>query len=273
MTPLIEPQFRWVLEHLRVPQSVGPSSIMLMGDGPLHWTEWRDALFAQGRDVYFPDQYHATLLVGRRDWSKALILDLLEARRGMKVRIVSQEMMLAWLTTRQNPFDDTPGRIRELWGDHPVYRFLDGVDGDGPGFDWPSLTVPEEPVDDPTVLVGGWGAGLLSAAGYRVGADGEHAPTRRAALRRAYESDAVLADLPEAKRAHCGNARSWRRLEVIATAIAKQYWLGRSREERALANFHWEQDLYWLRAEFYQSDRDARRWCDWPRLDAPEAEG
>ena len=99
MTPLIEPQFRWVLEHLRVPQNVGPSTIMLMGDGPLHWTEWRDALFAQGRDVYFPDQYHATLLVGRRNWSKALILDLVEARQGLKVRIVSQEMMLAWLTT------------------------------------------------------------------------------------------------------------------------------------------------------------------------------
>ena len=260
-------QFSWVLEHLRVPQNVGPASIMLMGDGPLAWTEWRSVLASHDRDVYFPDQYHATLLVGRENWSKTLILDLLEARRGLKVRIVSQEMMLAWLATRRDPFDDTPERIRELWGDHPVYRFLDGSDDDGPGFDWPSLEVPDVTDDSPTALIGGWGAGLLSAAGYRVGADGEYVPDRHAALRRAYESTAALEELPEAKRAHCGSAESFRRLEVIVNSIAKQYRLARSRPERALACNHWEQDLIWLRSQFYQSNREARRWFDWPTLD------
>ncbi|WP_434480120.1 hypothetical protein [Gemmatimonas sp.] len=269
MTALTDSQFRWILEHLRVPQNVGPTSIMLMGDGPLDSTEWQRALFALGHDVYFPDQYHATLLVGRRNWSKQILLDLLEARRGLKVRIVSQEMMLAWLATRRDPFDDAPEHVRELWGDHPVYQFLDDGDGDGPGFDWPSLDVQDEPEDGSAVL-GGWGVGLLSAAGYRVGGDGEHVPTRHAALRRAYESNAALAKLPEAKRNYCGPAGSLRRLEVIASTMAKQYKLARSRPERALAIHHWEQDLHWLHSQFYLRDRSAKRWFDWPTLDADD---
>jgi hypothetical protein len=243
-------QFRWLLEHLTPPQNVGPSSLMIMGDGPLDAIEWQHALVALNREVYFPDQYLATLLVGRENWSKKIVLDLLEARQGLKVRIVSQEMLLAWFATRQDPFAH-PERLRELWGDHPVYRFLDGL-ADEAGFDWPSLLVPEGSDAHTERPLGGWDAGILSANGYRVGAEATYAPTRR---------EALAAD----RRAHYGAAGSCRRLEAIAHAIARQFKLALPRPEMALARTHWEQDFYWLKNQYDTRCRGGR--FDWPTLD------
>ncbi len=263
---MIADQFSWVLDHLQPPRSVGPSSVMLMGDDPVSCDAWRDKLFALGRHVFFPDQRLATLLVGRRNWSQEVIRELLWARRGLAVRIVSQEMMFAWLATRVNPLDD-PARARVVWGDHPVYRFLD----DEGGFDWPTLTVPDSFNDDPDggdlPPSFGWGDGLLSAAGYRVGGDAKYAPVRRQALRAAYMSNDALDHLPAEKRGAYGMARSWRRLESIAQAIARQYRLAANHpHDRRLAMRHWEQDFLWLRAEFYGNEHVAQEVFDWPTL-------
>lgn len=255
-------QLLWLLDSLDPPQRVGPSSLMIMGDGPLPGIAWRDKLFSLGRDVYFPDQYLATLLVGRENWSKDLIHELLVVRQGLAVRIVSQEMMLGWLATRKNPFDE-PARVREIWGDHPAYRFLD-EDG---RFDWPMLLAPEardERADGPD---GNWGAGLLSAAGYRVGEDADYAPARRAALREAYLRDTALRQLPPYRQHGYGRAGSWRRLEAIAQTIRRQIRLSTNHpDNRARTIWQWTQDFHWLKAEFYDTDRAAPRVFDWPTL-------
>ena len=291
-------QVGWVHDRITPPLQVGPRTLMLHGSGPVPEADWRSRLTAWNRGVYFPDQKLGTRVVGREDLDEATLRTVVANRRGLALRVYTQEMLLAFLVSREDPYEEALTEVRRLWGDHPALAFFDRID-----FDWPTqyvadpdetadawldaLTV-EGPEDAPQVeaapeseapalvarrsesgsgdhdFSGLHENGILSSHGYRVGRAAPRASVRRRALERALEDDA-LSGIAVDRRDGYGEAGSAERLERIAWSIAGLYFRGRRHpNDLTTALNRWAEDLEWLKTEYYSPA--IRRHFNWPRL-------
>ena len=102
--------------------------------------------------------------------------------------------------------------------------------------------------------------GALKHVGYRVGILGKSKPQRLAILRTFFELDAIpILDSPTYV-AEWGSQRSSARLKKMAYSIATfcRFAKGRRRAWMGPAITHWEADLAWLKATFYNGRFDIK---------------
>jgi hypothetical protein len=153
-------------------------------------------------------------------------------------------MLLAYLISYRDPLAENEETIQALAGDHPALSFLEGV-----GFRWPSTLVPSRGsgLFDADLLR----VGYLKYKGYAVGKTGLTASARRRTLRSVY-FDAIPAVFPPHYVDAWGRPASSKRLQKIAESIAA---FCRNSKRKFRPPMHaiedWEEDLAWLKQEFY----------------------
>lgn len=215
-----------------------------MGAGPFTEEDFDDFLYRRGVTVYVNGPETEVLVVGREDWREDDLNELLEKRAGRTLKVYSQEMMVAYLASGRDPFDDEEAALRFGEG-HPALAYLSGV-----GFDWPK-----------TYVAGGDGSfvaelppvGLLKYVGYKVGRNGLGEAERRAILQQVFHAAELPAVSSASYMREWGGPRSGDRLLKMANSIAA-FCRNEKRKlrpsEEAVSD--WEDDLEWLRKTYYR---------------------
>lgn len=237
-----------------------PDRIGTLGSGPFDESDFDEFLEQLGATVASPTPGISVVVAGRTDWEDEDLTSLVFDRAGSTLRVYSQEMLLSWILSAEDPFDESDEFLRHLAGDHPALEFLMDF-----GFDWPTTQVwmgsgPSPDSDWPKI-------GLLRRMGYQVGKTAGRSPAeRRQVLRRVFESN----ELPRVKSAahmrEWGGARSTIRLRKLANALSS-FCKNQKRKERpsSKAIDDWESDLAWAKREFY----DGRFDFEWPGTYTP----
>lgn len=209
--------------------------------------EWRTQLHRIGCQPYFEDAGNGRLIIGRTGWAPDRLREFVRAHAGRELRVYSQEMMLALLSTRHDPLDATSDEILALWGDHPALRFL----ADDVEFDWPQLLVSDS--GDHGIPGGFADIGIRSVFGHSAGRDARTRRSRRAALARAYAQPVPADGLGRLSR-RAGAPKSSTRRRRIAFSMATQIRLDseKTTADMSLALLHWQDDLEWLRETYYE---------------------
>lgn len=221
------------------------------GDGPYSEDEFDDLLEECGiRPTTIDDMDAAVLVLGRDDWDPSDLDAAIEARAGSRLRVYSQEMVIAALAVGDDLFELCDEDELEAFGDgHPALEYLTGL-----GFEWPTteVTVKTRPL-----LIdfdaSGWPAvGVLRQLGYHVGQSGPSANQRRDILSKVLEANLAggVGDDATGYIASWGLPGSMKRLEKTANSIAA---FVRSAKRKTSADYsvaiaEWESDLVWLRA-------------------------
>ncbi len=183
---------------------------------------------------------------------------------NFELRIYTQELFIIWLITGEDPLDNWPeDELLALVADHePMQHVLSHR-----VFTWPEVFTSDGRNDDYEVKTFEWSGSLaeespLAKMGYTVRADGISQLKRREILKAAFSSsqmDRYL--LTEADRKRWGRANTAQRLYSISHLIS---WLaGFQGATKLEAKFKWEDDLKWLKKEFYLSNK--RMSFVWPR--------
>ncbi len=232
-----------------------PDRVAVIGAGPIDHDVLLQILMWVGVNTTPPDKETDVLILGRADWNGQELRALLTARSGQTLKVLSQEMALAWLTTARDPFATDEAVLRTFGADHPGLDHLEQV----LAFSWPTLDVPHSfiPLDGIEAL----DIGYLKWAGYRAGMGAPAASDRRMVLHTCYRVDALPLVFPQWYREQWGPPGSQARLRKIAESIAafcKNQLKKRSPSEAAIE--HWRSDLEWLKAQYY----DGRYTFQWP---------
>lgn len=177
-----------------------------------------------------------------------------------QIRRYSQEMILIWLGTGLNPYEQDPRALAELLK-HPALGYQDPAAFEEllkrlglaipaeEDLHWPSTNA-KAANPHKGIAFEAEDHGLLSHFGYRVG---KKAPTlikRREALEKAI-SQPLLAQFPQSYIQDCGEPNSTKRIQKIITALTAFIRNGKRKgpsHQQAVA--HWEEDLDWLQQKF-----------------------
>jgi hypothetical protein len=223
-----------------------PCNAVTVGSGPFDEAEFDSFLNRSGVTAYPLGTQVETLILGRTNWEPAKLDSHVETFRGRKLRVYSQEMFLAYLSSQRDPHDD--GELLIQFGrGHPALEYLLLW-----GFRWPdTAVVPGAETGTPSDI-GDWPAlGLLKYMGYSVGENGLSVMRRQEILENVFE-----ASLPNVQSreymAQWGIPGSSQRLKKLANTIASFARNARRRNnppEEAIRD--WEYDLAWLRQKFY----------------------
>lgn len=246
--------------------SAGPrpdalAEISTTGSGPLHEDDFDELVWGIGVEVSLPSEDSEILVIGREQWDRSLLEQVLEGRSGLHLRVYSQEMLLAYLISHEDPLDEDEDTVRTIAGDHPALKFLDGV-----GFRWPSTLIPglgDGRFDTNLLEVE---EGYLKYTGYRVGKEGRKRGLGinelRQRLRFAYESKLPPQKFPPDYIREWGHPKSSQRLSKIAESIAAFCRNNKRKKAHSplLAIQDYESDLEWLKREFY----NGRYRFQWP---------
>lgn len=210
------------------------------------WSFFRDlgVTVAGIGNIALPD----VLVLGREDVSKESVLQLLGQLRGERLRICSQEMVLAWAMTGVDP--NERWRTAKTFVDgHPALEMV----AEHVGERWPGT----EPLSNSAGEISGdFGPAKspLRRLGYKVGHSGVSKPKRRAALRKMFmlnQSD-FPGNFSNEHLEEWGSSKSGLRLHKMANKLASSCRNARNRDaDYDLAISHWEDDLAWLKEEFY----------------------
>ena len=105
---------------------VKAGNLHLMGGGPWEHDSFGRLMERQNFSLWeLPDADIAHVIVGRNNWDQRSLLAQIEARKGKKLRIYSQEMWFATLTTGRDPFDSGDrGLLTAFAKGHPALEFL-----------------------------------------------------------------------------------------------------------------------------------------------------
>ena len=191
------------------------------------------------------------LVVGRKpveDFEKHAIQRLLKRRRGEKLRICSQEMLLAWSMTGIDP-NKRPQTVETFIEGHPALtRIKEQLSGRWPGTD----IIPSD--GDGEGDFSGPDKSPLKRLGYSVGKSGKPRSIRRRALRDMYNTarESLPGKYSEAYLNEWGPAESGARLRRMANHIASNCRTFKRRDRSFdLAIDHSESDLQWLKQKYY----------------------
>lgn len=193
------------------------------------------------------------LVVGRKrveDFEKQAVRRLLKRRQGEKLRICSQEMLLAWSLTGVDP-NKRPQTADTFIDSHPgltmIAKLLEGR--------WPGTSVIPSHVEGEGNFSGP-DKSPLKRLGYSVGHNGEPRSIRRDVLRKAYTTERMSfpGEYSSDYLEEWGPAESGVRLERIANHIASNCRTFKRRNGNFdLAIDQWESDLQWLKQKYYNS--------------------
>lgn len=236
----------WLLAKFEAPAE-WPTEMVTVGSGPFEEGEFDECLRALDCALCPVGEDVGVLVVGRSDWEEADINAAIDARRGQKLRVYSQEMIVAYFSGGVDPYDDEKA-LERFAEDHPVFDYLRNC-----WVEWPKTSVPVEGLGghaaDPEWIP----MGPLKLLGYAVGRNGKPTSVRRRILEEAF----TTASLPRAGDAQYmaswGTASSSARLQKMADSIATFARNAKKRRkppEEAIAQ--WEEDLQWLKARFYK---------------------
>jgi hypothetical protein len=188
------------------------------------------------------------VVIGREGWTKHEVDEVIDAHVGCSLRMYSQEMLLSYLATDEDPFYGGNLVLEAFRAGHPGLEFVSQG--------WPGWVQAWVPLD--RSLTGenrrpGFEVeeSPIHVMGYRVGQSGVETGTRRRILRSAFGGP-----LPIVGNRHYmqqwGEPSSPQRLRKIAENIAAYCRIARHRSGamgQAIAD--WESDLAWLKETFY----------------------
>lgn len=255
-TPFSHPRLRnWWFRGAGA-RDLGFNDVSIMGDGPFDADDMDRFLMRTGFDIWVPEDYTEVLILGRENWREKEIQTLLRKRSGYTLRVYSQEMLLAYLISGNDPLENA--KVARLMGKgHPGIEALIAMH-----FEWPTIDVVG--FGGGARIDGTWRSeGFMKAIGYRVGWYADTARGRHRALVRAYQARVPArfgADYAE----YWGPPRTSLRLERMAKFIARQYRLGAGvqHNDYSEALKHWEIDLRWIKKKYYTG----RYRFDWPSI-------
>lgn len=241
----------WFMGSFPVPDGF-PEVVATTGSGPFDEDNFDEILRAAGLEVDQVGANSDVIVVGRTSYSVEAIWQAIESPTVERVRVYSQEMILAFWASTRDPFAMPRESILRFASGHPV---LEELSREWPN--WPSTLVRQD--DESPHLEGEWPQiGVLRAMGYVVGRNGLAETSRREVLSRTY-----LGPLPQVNSpyymADWGDPGTPTRLHRIANSIAA---FSRNAQRRRAANMReaindWNSDLDWLRREYF---RGGFRW-------------
>lgn len=236
----------------------------VVGKNPFNRGKMQSYLWDLGVEAkYLREISRPEVLVLGRSWvedqEEHEVRRLLSQRRGQKLRICSQEMLLAWSMTGTDP-NRRPQTAEPFVEGHPALEMIRAeMEGRWPGTD--PLPSPGSGTGD-----GEYGPdeSPLSRLGYSTGKTGKGRSERRKILRRAYRMALgdFPGDYPEEYIQEWGPAESGKRLKRIADHLAANCRNFKSNRggDYSTAIDQWEQDLKWLKQRYYVSTTYGFRW-------------
>lgn len=253
----------WMLDDASPEQaSVDHGYLSLTGDGPWLDQQIRELMESAGFSLWMlPDADVNHVVVGRYSWDVSALEQQIGEMEGRNLRIYSQEMWFAKLTTGRDPFDSGDHDLLMAFAKgHPALEYL--IDRDAP---WPEVSSRELVVGD-VVVTEGIEFGVSSPLrnfGYQVGgSSGLSVNQRRALLVKFLEAKDLAFDVNSSAeyRSHWGRPRSVQRLFRVASHIKWLIgWQGKS-PYREQANEDWRVDLQWLKKTYYKPNLHKFRW-------------
>lgn len=251
----------WMLRGVEIDVDDFAPKVAFSGDGPFDSA----GLKSSARDLGLRDgkcgarQPAGILIVGRQGWQRDDIERHLESLQDGELFIFPQELWVAALLIRHNPFRDlgdaaTRSALEAFGEGHPVIDWLRGMQ-----FPWPEWNADEDP--PPSDLEQQVEASPLVKLEYRVGkTHGLPTNTRRQILSDAFTSSQLpLADFvygvrPAKRREYMdswGGPRSRTRLRRIAWHLAMLVSMHARLRNHEVAVADWETDLAWLKKQYY----------------------
>ncbi|MCB1093244.1 MAG: hypothetical protein KDL87_17015, partial [Verrucomicrobiae bacterium] len=158
-----------------------PNEVTLAGYGPVSEEQMIGHLDRWGCSVW-PGETE-WVIVGRDDWTPEALDSLIRDREGQSIRIVSQEMFLAAVTSGHDPFAADDEIFLAFAEGHPALEYLINA-----GFEWPHLIEEELPPSPEFFRTNAVEESPLALLGYCVGiTNGLPVRRRREVLRESYE--------------------------------------------------------------------------------------
>jgi len=253
----------WMLDEASPEQAgVEHGYLGLTGEGPWPDQQIREMMESAEFSLWMlPDADIVHVVVGRHSWDVSVLEQQIEAMQGRDLRIYSQEMWFAKLSTGRDPFDSGDHDLLMAFAKgHPALEYL--IDRDDP---WPEVSSGELVMGD-GVFTEGIEFGVNSPLrnfGYQVGvSSGLSVAQRKALLIKFLEAKDLTfdGDASAEYRSHWGRPRSVQRLFRVASHIRWLIgWQGKS-PYREQANEDWRGDLLWLKKTYYKPNLHKFRW-------------
>ncbi|MCS3616301.1 hypothetical protein [Salinibacter ruber] len=188
------------------------------------------------------------LVVGREKVGLNDIRQLLKKKQGERLRICSQEMLLAWAMTGVDP-NSRPETADTFVDEHPILtEITDLLEGKWPGTE----PIPYHGNSEGDIVRPD--TSPLGHLGYSVGHSGENRARRREALRKGFkmEKTSLPGEYSTRYIEKWGPAESGARLKRIADHIATHCRNNKNNPaDYDLAIEQWEADLGWLKKKYY----------------------
>ena len=241
---------KWLVSQFDDPRDrIVPKQVLLIGDGPWPMDDFTDLLQDLGFEVWQNgcDADIEVVIVGRDNWSEAVIDGQIEDRDGESLRIYSQELFVLLLAMQADPLEvTTPDALLKFVDGHPVFDYLLNQE-----FPWPETEFESgAPITASEGFDGEDASSPLYKMGYSVAQQVALSILRRhEILEEAYAEENLPWCISDEYMSDWGDANSRKRLRRIAWHLhlmAKRF----RRHEAALAK--WESDLAWLKKTYYK---------------------
>ena len=240
-------------------EEVVPKKVLLIGDGPWPVDNFTELLNDLGFEVW-QDGCNARIgvvIVGRENWSAAVIDGQIEGRDGDSLRIYPQELFILLLAMQADPlvFADRDALLKFVEG-HPVFEYLFNQE-----FPWPETTFENGP---PATIGEGFDGEDASSPLYKMGYSVAQqlalsALKRREILKKTYAEENLPWCVSDEYMKDWGQPSSRTRLRRIAWHL---HLMTKRFRRHAEAVSRWKSDLDWLKAAYYKPIHRFR----WPSL-------
>lgn len=235
-----------------------------VGSGPWNSNGFMTLLLERGYSLWeLPDSDVVHLVVGREGWDEDELLNQIDLCSGTQLRIYSQEMWMALLTTGRDPFDaEDQTLLEEFAKGHPALEFLQGLD-----VPWPEVS---QNLDHSVTEIDASDFGVsespLHILGYKVGVTSELTVVQRRKILKDCIDHKDLTfsyDSTDEYITKWGRPMSPQRLYRIAVHI-KSMADGRVGKDprKPQARIDWIEDLSWLKMNFAKLHAKRFVWPD-----------
>lgn len=239
--------WEWLLEFFEQVE-LPFSEAFTVGNGPIQEETFDTFLRKRGLNVQdiYNDVDVDTLIVGREEWNPEGLNALIDSRRGQTLKVYSQEMLLSYLMTAQDPYD-SPAILSTFAEGHAALEYLRDE-----GFHWPTTTAVPSAKTGSFSLESSPKESALTALGYKTGLSAPGPQDRRAILKRAFEKKLPFVNSEEYMDGW-GSPKSSKRLQKMANTMAatvRNHKRNRTRDMSMAINER-EADLEWLYKTYY----------------------
>lgn len=230
-------------------ERIVPKKVLLIGDGPWPVGDFTDLLQGLGFEVW-QNGCNADIevtIVGRDNWSEAVIDGQIEDRDGESLRVYSQELFVLLLAMQADPLEvASPDALLKFVDGHPVFDYLLNQE-----FPWPETEFED---GAPATIGEGFDGEDASSPLYKMGYSVAQQVAlgmlkRHEILEQTYSEDNLPWCISDEYMSDWGVANSRKRLRRIAWHLhlmTKRF----RRHEEAVAK--WASDLAWLKRTYYK---------------------